>query len=477
MPGLTSADLLAIAAADPYSDPSYNPTFTLYNDGTCSNASGTTAAGRYCLTSNNQVEYAGPQQGGQNGPTIYKESYTVTAMEANGGKDTYATTYSLDANADGGWLAWFTVDIKSSKTLTWVNQWSNATSSVTSTGVQTTITPPGYSDNYQGPTEFAIYQDSIYGTLMYLPVPFPGWLLSATPASQTAIQGGSVSYVVSTTASDGGSGTVALSATGLPTGASAKFSPTSVAVGGGSTLQVTTAAATPAGTYMLTISGVVGTNLAHTVQVTLVVNPAPDFSITGTPSSQTVTAGKNTTYAVSTTALNGFAGTILLSLAGLPSGGSATFSPTSITGTGSSTLTVDTTASTPAGTYSLSLKGASGTLSHTVTLTLIVVAATKDFTISISPESEGIAAGNSATFTVTTTAVDGFNSSIALTLAGLPSNATGTFKPTSITGAGTSTLTVTTKTTTPVGNYTLTITGKSGSLVHSATATLTIDPS
>jgi hypothetical protein len=47
--------------------------------------------------------------------------------------------------------------------------------------------------------------------------------------------------------------------------------------------------------------------------------------------------------------------------------------------------------------------------------------------------------------------------------------------PTSVTGSGTTTLTITTKPKTPIGTYTLTIKGKAGSLLHSTTVTLVVD--
>lgn len=470
-PGLTAADLLQIAAADPFSVSTYSPTFTVFADGTCSTDM------RFCKSTNPDIEYASPEQGGQNGPTKYGQAYTATATEGKGAKNTFSSGFSLDVSANGGFLVDFTVDLKTSDTLTWVNQWSSLTSQTTSQSATTTITPPTFSDNYTGPTEFEIFQDNIYGTFMFVTVPFPGFLLSANPASQTITVGGKAAYTVSTAIVDGFSGNVALSvASGLPTGATAAFSPASIAAGDSSTLTLTSTATTPPGTYTLTINGKFSTDLPHSVQVTLVVDAAPNFSISASPSSQTVTVGGKTTYTVSTSALHGFTGSESLTLAGLPSGASAAFSPTSITGTGTSTLTVTTSTSTPSGGYTLTIKGTSGSLTHTTTVTLVAAVATKNFTLSITPDSEGVTAGGKATFTVTTTAVNGFTGSVALTLAGLPSGAGGTFNPTSITGAGSSTLTVTTSTSTPVGNSTLTVTGTSGSLVHKANSfTLTVD--
>lgn len=201
--------------------------------------------------------------------------------------------------------------------------------------------------------------------------------------------------------------------------------------------------------------------------------PPPNFSLSITPSSQTVTAGGSTTYTVSTTALNSFTGTVTLAVSGLPSGATGAFNPTSIASTGSSTLTVTTSSATPGGTYTLMITGTSGSLVQTVTATLVVNA--PDFSLSVSPASQTITIGGNTTYTVSTSALNGFAGSVALSLTGLPAGVTATFNPTSITGTGSSTLTVTTSSSTPAGTYTLTITGASGALSHSDNVTLIVN--
>jgi hypothetical protein len=99
---------------------------------------------------------------------------------------------------------------------------------------------------------------------------------------------------------------------------------------------------------------------------------APDFSIAASPASQTVTRGSSTTYTVTVGALNGFTGTVSLSVSGLPSRTTATFNPSSIAGSGSSTLTITTANKTPAGTKTLTITGTSGSLSHSTQVTLVV---------------------------------------------------------------------------------------------------------
>jgi hypothetical protein len=95
--------------------------------------------------------------------------------------------------------------------------------------------------------------------------PTPDFALAVSPSSQTVTAGGSASYTVTISPSDGYNGTVGLSVTGLPGGATESFS--------GTTLNIGTISSTPAGTYTLAITGT-GTpaTLTHTVNTTLVVN-------------------------------------------------------------------------------------------------------------------------------------------------------------------------------------------------------------
>jgi hypothetical protein len=129
--------------------------------------------------------------------------------------------------------------------------------------------------------------------------PVPDFTLSATPAAQSVIQGGSTSYTVSAGALNGFTGAVSLSATGLPTGASPAFSPASIAPGASSTLTITTATTTPTGNPTITITGTNGT-LTHSATVTLTVNAAGgsgspaisiDFVGSGTAMASTELAG------------------------------------------------------------------------------------------------------------------------------------------------------------------------------------------
>jgi uncharacterized membrane protein len=168
-------------------------------------------------------------------------------------------------------------------------------------------------------------------------------------------------------AGTGFSGTVDFNVTGLPTGATAGFTPTSINASGSTTLNVTTSLSTPAGSYPLTITGTTG-SFSHPVNVTLVVNG--DFSISVQPPSATVSKGGKATYTVTITPTQGFSGTVNLTVTNL-SRSNETFSPPSVVNSGTSTLTVDTNKNFPAGTNTLTITGTSGSRVHSTTVTLI----------------------------------------------------------------------------------------------------------
>jgi hypothetical protein len=197
------------------------------------------------------------------------------------------------------------------------------------------------------------------------------------------------------------------------------------------------------------------------------------FGLSGTPSSQTVTVGgsSSTPYTVSTTAVNGFAGSIGLSVTGLPAGASGTFNPTSVSGGSSATLSITAGSTTPVGTYTLTITGTSGALTQTATVTLVVSA---DFTLSATPGVQTVNPGNSVPYVVNTTAVGSFTDTISLKVTGLPTGATGTFSPATVSAGSSSTLTIATGSSTPVGTVTLTITGTGSDGSQTATVSLTV---
>jgi PKD repeat protein len=124
----------------------------------------------------------------------------------------------------------------------------------------------------------------------------------------------------------------------------------------------------------LTATNALGSDSVTKTDYITVTEPPPDFSLTATPSSRTVVRGRSTTYTVSIAPIGAFAGSVDLSVSGLPTGGSGTFdpNPVSVSGTASSTLTITTATTTKPGSYTLTIRGTSASVSHTTTVTLQV---------------------------------------------------------------------------------------------------------
>jgi hypothetical protein len=98
----------------------------------------------------------------------------------------------------------------------------------------------------------------------------------------------------------------------------------------------------------------------------------PDFTISAAPPSQTVSKGGTTTYTVTIAAQNGFTGVVSFTVTGLRAFDKATVSPTTVTGSGTTTMTVKTAKFGRTGTFPLTIMGTSGGLSHTASVTLVL---------------------------------------------------------------------------------------------------------
>lgn len=197
----------------------------------------------------------------------------------------------------------------------------------------------------------------------------------------------------------------------------------------------------------------------------------PNFSLSASPASLTVTQGSNGSTTIKETPSGGFTGSVTLSASGLPSGVTASFGTNPTTGTSVLTFTASATATT--GTSTVTITGTSGSLTHTTTVSLTVSAtATPNFSLSASPASLTVKQGTSGTSTITETPSGGFTGSVTLSASGLPAGVTAAFGTNPTTS--TSVVTFTASATATVGTSTVTITGTSGSLTHTTTISLTI---
>ena len=101
---------------------------------------------------------------------------------------------------------------------------------------------------------------------------------------------------------------------------------------------------------------------------------------------------------------------------------------------------------------------------------------TPDFLLSTSPSSISVAQGSSGNVTVSSAVAGGFNSSVSLSVSGLPSGVTATLTPASFAapGSGNSTLAISAGATAATGTFNVTVTGTGGGITHTATVALTV---
>ncbi|MGC2695189.1 MAG: alkaline phosphatase family protein, partial [Candidatus Angelobacter sp.] len=206
----------------------------------------------------------------------------------------------------------------------------------------------------------------------------------------------------------------------------------------------------------------------------------PDFNVTASPTSLTVTQGSSGTSTISTSVSGGFNSAVSLSASGLPAGVTASFNPASIAapGSGSSTLTFTASSTATTGTVNVTVSATGGAVTHTTVIALTVnpSSATPDFTMSASPTSVSVTQGGSGSSSISTTVSGGFNAAISLSASGLPSGVTASFSPVSIAapGSGSSTLTFSASSTATTGTSNVTVTATGSSVTHTTTIALTV---
>ncbi|MGA3008611.1 MAG: S53 family peptidase, partial [Opitutaceae bacterium] len=207
---------------------------------------------------------------------------------------------------------------------------------------------------------------------------------------------------------------------------------------------------------------------------------AVDFTLWSAQESMTVALGSTNTDAITVNPLFGFAGSVSLSVSGLPSGVTASFSPSSTTGT--STLTLSAATSAKTGTFALTVTGKSGGLAHTVAINLIVPSKSPDFSLTLPQNTMAIWPGEddseSTWFFVYVNDLYGFTGNVKLSLSGLPKGVTVSYQPSSTATSLVpwSCLYLTAASSATPGTYTVTVNGASGSLTHAVTFALTITP-
>jgi hypothetical protein len=155
---------------------------------------------------------------------------------------------------------------------------------------------------------------------------------------------------------------------------------------------------------------------------------SPNFSLTASPGTLSLTPGESGTSTITLSALNGFNGTVDFTVTeiGAPAGVTATLNPASITGSGSATLNVTTTSGAPGGNLVVAITGASGGLTQTTYVQL----ALPTFSLSASPSSLYINQNDVVTDAISVIGQNGFDGRVKFSPpGGLPDGVYGVMLP------------------------------------------------
>ena len=151
-----------------------------------------------------------------------------------------------------------------------------------------------------------------------------GVSLSATPTSQTVNVGQTATYTININR-DNYTDKVTLSATGLPSGASATFTPNTTTATS-SVLKITTLTTTPVGIFNINVKGTANGITIAPITVKLTTRPLPSIAVSVNPSSQSIVAGQSTFYDIAISRTN-YDGAVMLSAQNVPIGVSVYFEP------------------------------------------------------------------------------------------------------------------------------------------------------
>ncbi len=200
-----------------------------------------------------------------------------------------------------------------------------------------------------------------------------------------------------------------------------------------------------------------------------------NFTLIPNVSSVSVTQGNSSAVTLTLITQGSFTSRVTLAASGAPSGVTVQFSSSTLTAAAPVTVTFRVASTAVAGKSTITISGTGGGLTRTSPIAVTVVAA-PSFSLLTSAAKITVARNASLPITVTTTALNGFKSAIALSVTGLPKGVTATFGPASIAspGNGSSTLTLRVASTARVGTYTLTVTAAGAAATKTQPLSLTV---
>jgi subtilase family serine protease len=316
-------------------------------------------------------------------PSSTSPSFTLSASPSSVGVTQGSTGSSTITVTDvGGFTGSVTLaasGLPSGVTATFGTNPTTSTSTVTFTASSTattgsaTVTITGTSGSLTATTTVSLTVNSSAT---------PAFSVSASPTSVTVTQGSSGTSTITVTSTGGFDSATTLSASGLPSGVTATFStnPVTPPANGTatSTLTLTASSTATVGAATVTITGTSGST-SHSATISLTVNAASstkNFTLSMSPSSFILYNGYTEYNTVKITSVNGFSGSVTLSVSAFPSGVSASASsnPVTVPANGTATVTIYWTASNraPDETTTFDFIGTSGSLTNEIPVTITV---------------------------------------------------------------------------------------------------------
>jgi RHS repeat-associated protein len=271
-----------------------------------------------------------------------------------------------------------------------------------------------------------------------------GFTLSVLPSTLSVAPGSNGTSTISVADVGGFTGSASLTASGLPTGVTASFSPSSTASTSNLTLTASSSATT--GTVPVTVTGTSGTlTQAVKINLTVAVTGGPPTIVGFTPRS----GPEGTLVTLSGTNFTGSGSSTPVVTLAHQGGGSMAAPVSSFTATSLNFVI-------PSGAATGDITVAVGTQSATST-TALSVTTPSNFTIAAAPSTGNLIQGQSTTFAVTLNSSNGFTGLSTLSVAGLPSGVTASFNPASISVNQTSILTLSAPASQPTSTSSLSV--------------------
>jgi len=202
--------------------------------------------------------------------------------------------------------------------------------------------------------------------------PPAGFTILASPSAVSVAAGSNGSTTISSAVTGGFSGSITLTASGQPSGVTVGFTTNPISAGNSTSMTITVASGTAAGTYPITVTGTSGSTVQTTTVTLTIPGATPNFSISANPTSLTISRGSAKSSTITTTVSGGFNSSIRLSASGEGSRVTVGFSPSSITGAGTSTMTVTVNRRATTGSRTITITGTGGGVTHTTTVNLTI---------------------------------------------------------------------------------------------------------